>query len=304
MRRPAGLAEIDQVMPATWGNSANRTGRRSPSCTRLPISSRTDHRSAGPARRCAMQRKCSATTPTPRHGPHAVASSGPAMFLPTRSSRRGASRLSCRFLLANRRFHYCRSARSLASFAVAQGPNVLGPLGYCPPIARRAEALMKETVVPSGANRHVFVAAPIVTFTLALVAWAGDPFDYGVVVVDTSMSGSSICFAISSLSVYGHHHGGSASNFALRLSRALRSRADGVLRGGDRLCPGDRAAVRRFLEPDRDRPGAAPYLVRGPLLPMFVISSSPASPRPTGRRSICRKASRSWWPAISSSIRR
>src|SRR4051794_41867998 len=61
---------------------------------------------------------------------------------------------------------------------------------------------MKETVVPSGANRIVFVAAPIMTFTLALVAWAVIPFDVGVVIADINV-GILYLFAISSLSVYG-----------------------------------------------------------------------------------------------------
>src|SRR5271170_6086074 len=69
----------------------------------------------------------------------------------------------------------------LAAAQLRKGPNVVGPFGLMQPIADGLKLLMKETVVPSGANRIVFVAAPMLTFTLALVAWAVIPFDSGVV---------------------------------------------------------------------------------------------------------------------------
>src|SRR5258708_22733778 len=84
--------------------------------------------------------------------------------------------------------------------------------------------LMKETVIPSGANRIVFIAAPMATFSLALVAWAVIPFDDGVVISNINV-GLLYLFAISSLSVYGIIMAGLASNSRYALLGALRSAA-------------------------------------------------------------------------------
>src|SRR5438445_6536932 len=86
---------------------------------------------------------------------------------------------------------------------------------------------MKETVVPSGANRMVFIAAPIVTFTLSLVGWAVIPFDPGVVIANINV-GILYLFAISSLSVYGIIMAGWASNSRYAFLGALRSAAQMV----------------------------------------------------------------------------
>src|SRR5579872_2480750 len=69
----------------------------------------------------------------------------------------------------------------LAAAQLRKGPNVVGPFGLFQPLADGLKLLMKETVIPAGANRVVFVAAPIITFVLSLVAWAVIPFDQGVV---------------------------------------------------------------------------------------------------------------------------
>src|SRR5215469_8138716 len=63
-----------------------------------------------------------------------------------------------------------------ASIQLRRGPNVVGPFGLWQPYADGLKLLLKETIVPSGANRIVFIAAPLITFTLALVAWAVIPF--------------------------------------------------------------------------------------------------------------------------------
>jgi NADH-quinone oxidoreductase subunit H len=129
-------------------------------------------------------------------------------------------------LLAIAYFTYAER-KVLAYSQLRKGPNVVGPFGLFQPLADGLKLLMKETVIPSGANRIVFVAAPIVTFTLALVAWAVIPFDYGVVVSNINV-GILYLFAISSLSVYGIIMAGWASNSRYAFLGALRSAAQMV----------------------------------------------------------------------------
>ena len=115
----------------------------------------------------------------------------------------------------------------IAAMQLRKGPNVVGPLGLLQPIADGAKLLLKETIVPSGANRVVFVAAPMVTFTLALIAWAVIPFDAGMVLADINV-GILYLFAISSLGVYGILMAGWASNSRYPFLGALRSAAQMV----------------------------------------------------------------------------
>jgi NADH-quinone oxidoreductase subunit H len=115
----------------------------------------------------------------------------------------------------------------LAYSQLRKGPNVVGPMGLFQPIADGLKLLMKETVIPSGANRIVFVAAPMVTFTLALAAWAVIPFGAGIVISNIN-AGILYLFAISSLSVYGIIMAGWASNSRYAFLGALRSAAQMV----------------------------------------------------------------------------
>jgi hypothetical protein len=129
-------------------------------------------------------------------------------------------------LLAIAYFTYAER-KVLAYSQLRKGPNVVGPFGLFQPIADGLKLLMKETVIPSGANRIVFVAAPMATFSLALVAWAVIPFDNGVVISNINV-GLLYLFAISSLSVYGIIMAGWASNSRYAFLGALRSAAQMV----------------------------------------------------------------------------
>jgi NADH-quinone oxidoreductase subunit H len=117
--------------------------------------------------------------------------------------------------------------RVLAAAQLRRGPNVVGWFGLLQPIADGLKLLLKETVIPSGANRIVFVAAPILTFVLSLIAWAVIPFDAGMVIADINV-GILYLFAISSLGVYGIIMAGWASNSKYAFLGALRSAAQMV----------------------------------------------------------------------------
>ena len=115
----------------------------------------------------------------------------------------------------------------IAAMQLRQGPVVVGPLGLLQPIADGVKLLVKETVVPSGANKVVFLLAPVITFTLALIGWAVIPFGDGMVLADINV-GVLYLLAISSLGVYGIIMAGWASNSRYAFLGALRSAAQMV----------------------------------------------------------------------------
>ena len=107
------------------------------------------------------------------------------------------------------------------------GPNVVGFFGILQPLADGLKLLIKEPVLPSSANTVVFLAAPVLTFLLALIAWAVIPFGEGLVLCDLDV-GMLYIFAISSLGVYGVIMAGWASNSKYAFLGALRSTAQMV----------------------------------------------------------------------------
>jgi len=115
----------------------------------------------------------------------------------------------------------------LSAIQMRIGPNVVGPFGMLQPIADGMKLMFKETILPAGANRVVFIAAPMLTFILAMIAWAVIPISEGVVLADINV-GILYLFAISSLGVYGVIMAGWASNSKYPFLGALRSAAQMV----------------------------------------------------------------------------
>ncbi len=115
----------------------------------------------------------------------------------------------------------------IAAIHLRRGPNVVGPYGLLQPIADGLKLFFKETVIPTGANRGVFIIAPVLTFTLALIAWAVIPVGDGLVIADINV-GILYLFAISSLGVYGILMAGWASNSKYAFLGGLRSAAQMV----------------------------------------------------------------------------
>jgi NADH-quinone oxidoreductase subunit H len=108
-----------------------------------------------------------------------------------------------------------------------KGPNVVGPFGLLQPMADGVKLFLKETVLPSKANPVVFLMAPMLTFFLALIAWAVIPFGEGMVLANINV-GVLYLFAISSLGVYGIMMSGWASNSKYAFLGGLRSAAQMV----------------------------------------------------------------------------
>ena len=145
---------------------------------------------------------------------------------------------------------------------VRLGPNRVGPKGWLQPVADAVKLLFKEFIIPAGANRMLFVAAPVISLASALAAWAVVPFSDFLVIADIN-AGLLYILAMTSLGVYGVIIAGLGVELEVRPARcvALRS-ADRGLRDRDGIRARRGADGRGEPQPARDRAGAGRRMAR------------------------------------------
>ena len=152
-----------------------------------------------------------------------------------------------------------------------KGPNVVGPFGLLQTLADALKYIFKEIIIPASSNKVIFILAPVVTLTLALVAWAVIPFSDEMVLADINV-GILYLFGISSLSVYGIIMGGWASNSKYPFLGAIRSAAQmisyevsiGIIIINVLLCAGSLNLSKIVLSQEN-------VWFIFPLFPMFVV---------------------------------
>ena len=152
-----------------------------------------------------------------------------------------------------------------------RGPNVVGPFGLFQSLADALKYIFKEIIIPASANKIIFILAPIVTMTLALISWAVIPFSEDFVIADINV-GILYLFAVSSLGVYGIIMGGWASNSKYPFLGAIRSAAQmvsyevsiGIIIINVLLCVGSLNLTDIVLAQEK-----LWFII--PLFPMFVI---------------------------------
>jgi NADH-quinone oxidoreductase subunit H len=164
----------------------------------------------------------------------------------------------------------------MASIQRRRGPNVVGVYGLLQPLADGLKLLVKETVVPSNANKFIFILSPIITFVISLMGWAIVPYDKYSVLAEVNV-GVLYLFAVSSLGVYGIIMSGWSSNSKYAFLGALRSAAQmvsyevsiGFIIVTIVLCCGS-FNLQTIVESQRDTWFVVPFF---PLFLMFFVSA-------------------------------